>query len=41
MTADQLATFLHGGTDDVLFALCWLTALRSLRRGEACGAALA
>ena len=36
-TADQLATFLHGVTDDALFALWWLTALRGLRRGEACG----
>lgn len=36
-TADQLATFLHGVTDDALFAPWWLTALRGLRRGEACG----
>ncbi|GAA3302612.1 tyrosine-type recombinase/integrase [Dactylosporangium vinaceum] len=36
-TADQLATFLHGVTNDALFALWWLTALRGLRRGEACG----
>ncbi|GIJ64781.1 site-specific integrase [Virgisporangium aurantiacum] len=36
-TADQLATFLNAVTDDALFALWWLTALRGLRRGEACG----
>jgi integrase len=36
-TADQLATFLNTVTTDALFALWWLTALRGLRRGEACG----
>lgn len=38
-TAEQLATFLNGVTGDSLFALWWLTALRALRRGEACGCA--
>nr|WP_232624971.1 tyrosine-type recombinase/integrase [Micromonospora sagamiensis] len=36
-TADQLADFLSGVTDDSLFAFWWLTALRGLRRGEMCG----
>jgi Phage integrase family len=36
-TADQLTTFLNTVTEDALFALWWLTALRGLRRGEACG----
>jgi integrase len=35
-TPDQLARFLVFAHDDPLYALCWLAALRGLRRGELC-----
>lgn len=36
-TAEHLGAFLADVADDSLFALWWLTALRGLHRGEACG----
>ena len=36
-TAEHLASFLDAVVGDSLFALWWLSALRGLRRGEACG----
>jgi hypothetical protein len=38
-TAEQLATSLHGVTDDALFARWWLTVLRGLRAARRAGCA--